>query len=129
MDLAYRLRQIREWRKLSQGDIEKRTGLLRCYISRVENGHTAPSIETLEKISRALEVSLCQLLYTDGSASSQLHHKSGVQDWASRGKGSRIFLKFVDAISKMSEKDRTVLLHTATKMIERRTRTSKAAIR
>jgi transcriptional regulator with XRE-family HTH domain len=44
-----RLRDMREQKKLSQGDIEKRTGLLRCYISRVENGHTVPAIETLEK--------------------------------------------------------------------------------
>jgi transcriptional regulator with XRE-family HTH domain len=48
-----RLRDIREEKKLSQGDIEKRTGLLRCYVSRVENGHTVPAIETLEKFARA----------------------------------------------------------------------------
>jgi transcriptional regulator with XRE-family HTH domain len=52
-----RLRDMREQKKLSQGDIEKRTGLPRCYISRVENGHTVPAIETLEKLARALEVS------------------------------------------------------------------------
>jgi len=46
------------------GDIEKRTGLLRCYISRVENGHTVPAIETLEKMARALEVPMYQLLLT-----------------------------------------------------------------
>jgi transcriptional regulator with XRE-family HTH domain len=45
---------MREQKKLSQGDIEKRTGLLRCYISRVENGHTVPAIETLEKLARAM---------------------------------------------------------------------------
>jgi len=46
------LRALREEKKLSQGDIEKRTGLLRCYISRVENGHTVPTVETLEKMRR-----------------------------------------------------------------------------
>ena len=56
MVISDRLRQLREDKKLSQGDIEKRTGLLRCYISRVENGHTVPAIETLEKLARALEV-------------------------------------------------------------------------
>jgi len=45
-----RLRDMREQKELSQGDIEKRTGLLRCYISRVENGHTVPAIETLESL-------------------------------------------------------------------------------
>ncbi len=53
MVIADRLRSLREEKKLSQGDIEKRTGLLRCYISRVENGHTVPAIETLEKMARA----------------------------------------------------------------------------
>src|SRR6266702_3009611 len=53
MVIADRLRVLREEKQLSQGDIEKRTGLLRCYISRVENGHTVPAIETLEKMARA----------------------------------------------------------------------------
>ena len=49
------IRAIREAKNLSQGDIEKRTGVVRSYISRVENGHTIPSVETLEKLARALE--------------------------------------------------------------------------
>jgi transcriptional regulator with XRE-family HTH domain len=61
--IADHLRELREAKKLSQGDIEKRTGLLRNYISRVENGHTVPAIETLEKLARALEVPLYQLFY------------------------------------------------------------------
>jgi transcriptional regulator with XRE-family HTH domain len=63
MIIGDRLREMREEKKLSQGDIEKRTGLLRCYISRVENAHTVPAIETLEKWARALEVPLYQLFY------------------------------------------------------------------
>ncbi len=61
MIIGDRLREMREEKKLSQGDIEKRTGLPRCYISSVENGHTVPAIETLEKMARALEVPLYQL--------------------------------------------------------------------
>jgi transcriptional regulator with XRE-family HTH domain len=56
MIIGDRLRALREEKKFSQGDIEKKTGLLRCYVSRVENGHTVPSVETLEKFARALEV-------------------------------------------------------------------------
>ena len=63
MIIGDRLRAVREEKELSQGDIEKRTGLLRCYISRVENGHTVPAIETLEKMARALEIPLYQLFY------------------------------------------------------------------
>ena len=60
MLIADRIRAIREAKKLSQGDIEKRSGLKRAYISRVENGHTVPSVETLEKLTRALEVPPCR---------------------------------------------------------------------
>ena len=63
MVIGNRLRTLREHKNMSQGDIEKRTGLLRCYISRVENGHTVPAIETLEKMARALEIPMYQLFY------------------------------------------------------------------
>jgi transcriptional regulator with XRE-family HTH domain len=71
MVICDRLRALREEKKLSQGDIEKRTGLLRCYISRVENGHTVPTVETLEKMARALDVPLYRLFY-DGEAPPKL---------------------------------------------------------
>jgi transcriptional regulator with XRE-family HTH domain len=61
MLIGDRLRALREQKHLSQGHIEKRTGLLRCYVSRVENGHTVPSVSTLEKWARALEVPLYQI--------------------------------------------------------------------
>jgi transcriptional regulator with XRE-family HTH domain len=111
MYLAGRLRELRECKNLSQGDIEKRTGLLRCYISRVENGHTVPALETLEKFARALEVPLYQLFY---EMEESLHPKQRIsvreKDWASQGKGLRIFAKICNALSRMSEKDRQVLL-------------------
>lgn len=56
--IGERIRDFRLQRGLSQGDIEQRTGLLRCYLSRVENGHTTPSLQTLNKIARALEMPL-----------------------------------------------------------------------
>jgi transcriptional regulator with XRE-family HTH domain len=121
MDLCCRLKQIREWRNLSQGDIEQRTGLLRCYISRVENGHTVPSIETLEKLCRALQIPIYQLFYPETPEPSQNHQQNGVRDWASHLKGGRMFSRFVDAASKMSERDRAVLLDTATIMTKRKT--------
>ena len=71
MIIGERLRVFREAKKLSQGDIERKTGLLRCYVSRVENGHTVPNVETLEKFARALEVPLYQLFY-DGEEPPEL---------------------------------------------------------
>ena len=73
MLIGDRLRAIREAKNFSQGDIEKRTGLIRCYISRVENGHTVPSLETLEKFAHAFEIPLYQLFY-EGKEPSELSH-------------------------------------------------------
>jgi len=97
MIIGDRLREMREEKKLSQGDIEKRTGLLRCYISRVENGHTVPAIETLEKMARALEVPLYQLFY-EGEAPPALPNllkrkSSGEIAWGSSGKDARFLGK------------------------------------
>jgi transcriptional regulator with XRE-family HTH domain len=63
MNIGKRLHELRQAKGLSQGDIQKRTGLLRCYVSRVENGHTVPSLETLEKMARALDLELYQLFF------------------------------------------------------------------
>jgi len=72
MVIGERLKAVREAKKLSQGHIEEKTGLLRCYVSRVENGHTVPSIETLEKWTRALDISLSQLFSDNGQESKPL---------------------------------------------------------
>ena len=115
------MRDVREAKHLSQGDIEKRTGLLRCYVSRVENDHTVPAIETLEKWARALEVPLYQLFY-DGDEPPQVptvprtSNQEHTYDWASRGKGMRMFRKIRSALSRMSDGDRSLLLHMAQKM-------------
>jgi len=63
MNIGNRLRELREAKGWSQGHIEKRTGLLRCYISRVECGHTLPEVTTLEKWAKALDLELYQLFY------------------------------------------------------------------
>jgi transcriptional regulator with XRE-family HTH domain len=60
MNIGATIRNYRLQKGMSQGDIEKRTGLLRCYLSRVENGHTVPSLETLQKIAGALDIQLAQ---------------------------------------------------------------------
>src|SRR2546422_951812 len=57
------IKTYRGQRGLSQGDIERRTGLLRCYLSRVENGHTVPSLETLAKIAEAMDISLDEIRF------------------------------------------------------------------
>ena len=65
MKIGVTIRAYRLQKGLSQGDIEKRTGLLRCYLSRVENGHTVPSLDTLAKIAGALDIPLAQFFAED----------------------------------------------------------------
>lgn len=60
MNIGETIRTYRLQKGMSQGDIEKRTGLLRCYLSRVENGHTIPSLDTLAKIATAMDLPLAQ---------------------------------------------------------------------
>jgi transcriptional regulator with XRE-family HTH domain len=118
MDVGERVKQFREMHGLSQGEIEERTGLLRCYISRVENGHTVPSVETLEKFAGALEVPLYQLLYEgEKPPRSPSAQERAIEDWASGRKGRRTFSKLQKAIQRMSGTDRTLLLHITSKMV------------
>jgi transcriptional regulator with XRE-family HTH domain len=123
MIIGNRLRALREEKKLSQGDVEKRTGLLRCYISRVENGHTVPAIETLEKMARAFEVPLYQLVY-DGEEPPQVPNllKRNSPDgtaWGSSGKDAEYLRKLRHLLSKADENDRKLLLHMTQKMARR----------
>src|ERR1700741_1264784 len=71
MNIGETIRNYRLQKGMSQGDIEKRTGLLRCSLSRVENGHTIPSLDTLAKIATAMELPLSQFFsdtgHTNGS--------------------------------------------------------------
>jgi|SRR6202171_5648721 transcriptional regulator with XRE-family HTH domain len=123
MIIGDRLREMREQKKLSQGDIEKRTGLLRCYVSRVENGHTVPAIETLEKLARALEIPLYQLFY-EGEEPPKLPNllkRKSSDDivWGSTGKEARYLNKLRRLLGKTEEGDRKLLLHMAQKMSNR----------
>ena len=124
------LRELRESKNLSQGDIEKRTGLLRCYISRVENGHTVPAIETLEKLARALEVPLYQLFY-DGEKPPQVSNllKRKTSDdilWGSKGKDAIYLHKLRKCLSKAGDKDRKILFSVAQKLASGRNRLAQA---
>jgi len=121
MVIGGRLRALREEKKLSQGDIEKRTGLLRCYISRVENGHTVPAIETLEKLARAMEIPMYQLFY-DGAKPpklSQLPRSTNGREteWGNSGKDAKLLHQFRRVLARTNERDQKLILHMAQKMV------------
>jgi transcriptional regulator with XRE-family HTH domain len=124
MIIGDRLRAFREEKKLSQGDIEKRTGLFPCYISRVENGHTVPAIETIEKFARALEVPLYQLFY-DGEEPPKLPalpKRKGSADttWGHSGKDARVLNRFRNLLGRMHGQDAKLLFYMAQQMASKR---------
>jgi transcriptional regulator with XRE-family HTH domain len=98
MDLGARLLELREERRLSQGELEQRTGLLRCYISRLEHGYTSPSVETLEKLSHAFDLKLYQLLY-DGEAPPK--RKEPPKDKRRPGESRRAFRQRTGVLPKL----------------------------
>ncbi|MEJ2009912.1 MAG: helix-turn-helix domain-containing protein [Acidobacteriota bacterium] len=124
MIIGVRLRKLREERKLSQGDIEKRTGLLRCYISRVENGHTVPSLETLERMAAAMEIPLYQLFY-EGERPPDLPNltqRKSTEELAMEipaDRDTRFFQKVKRLIGNINDRDRRLLLYMAQKLANR----------
>jgi transcriptional regulator with XRE-family HTH domain len=120
MIIGDRLRALREEKKFSQGDVEKRTGLLRCYVSRVENGHTVPAVETLEKFARALEVPMYQLFYYGEEPPSlpNLPKRKSADDtaWDSSGNDARWLYKFRRLLAHTEKSDRTLLMFMAQRM-------------
>ena len=105
MDIGKRLRDIRVAKGLSQRDMEKRTGQLPCYLSRVENGHTEPSLRTLEKLAQALEIELSQLFVGGGGEPVPVRRlvNEGTREDPEE-------LKLVRAFRNLKRKDRQVVL-------------------
>jgi len=112
MDIGKRLYVLRRAKELSQGDIEHRTGLLRCYVSRVENGHTVPNLETLEKWAKALDVELYQLFFV-GEGKPKAPQVAAETPRASGRPQEAAMLKL---FGKMSKPNRRLLLDMARRM-------------
>lgn len=125
MVIGEKLRALREERKMSQGDVEKSTGVLRCYISRIENGHTIPSLETLERFAAALDVPLYKLFYSGNGDSSTPHlvQRKSLDELAEQpgkvGEEARFLLQFKSVVAKLGELDREVVLTVAKKLATR----------
>lgn len=121
MIIGDRLRALREQKKLSQGQIEKHTGLLRCYVSRVENGHTVPSVGTLEKWARALEVPLYQIFY-EGEEPPAPPQKieTNPRLWGFKRADSRLLTQLRRTLGRTKETDRQLLLAIARKLARER---------
>jgi transcriptional regulator with XRE-family HTH domain len=121
MLIGKRLKELREQASLSQGDIERRTGLLRCYISRVENGHTVPSLETLERMAAALEVPLYELFYQGDSVTGPGSPSSAKElpEETEEEVDTRFLEKVKRLTARIDEKDHQLLLYVAQKLVSR----------
>jgi transcriptional regulator with XRE-family HTH domain len=124
MLIGQRLRELRESKNLSQGDIERQTGLLRCYVSRVENGHTVPAVETLEKFARALAVPIHLIFHDDKSPITKLHLQQTVDGdsslWGAKPKERRELRLFAKALARMDRRERNLLMKMAATMAQSR---------
>ncbi len=123
LSIGERIRHIRLQKGLSQRDIEKASGLLRSYLSRVEHGHTVPSLETLERLAAALDLPLYRLFYTpDEESSTALSGTPGnsleelADDAGPNGSEARFLLRLKGYVERMAESDRTLLLDLAKKL-------------
>src|SRR5215472_2114883 len=121
MLIGQKLREIREAKKMSQVEIAEATGLVQPYVSRVENGHTIPGVETLEKWASALKVPLYQILY-DGEDPPKPPKLSGNHDrelWGNSARDSHDLKRLRQFLSKMNEQERELLLSLAGRMASR----------
>lgn len=119
MEIGPRLRALREQKQLSQGDIENKTGLLRCYISRVEKGHTIPNVETLEKFARALKVPLYRL-FTDGQPVNMPKLPSIKAPWGADGRHQHELRLFAKAFRRLNDHKQKLLMGLAQEMVTHR---------
>jgi transcriptional regulator with XRE-family HTH domain len=118
MLIGKKLKQIRESKNLSQGDIEKRTGLIRSYSSRVENGHVVPSVETLEKYAGALDIPLYRLFYEGDEPPKHLIR------FPADGGATQIaeMVPLAKAVARLDEQDRRLLVAMANQMARKHAR-------
>jgi transcriptional regulator with XRE-family HTH domain len=118
MQIGQRLKTLRDEKNFSQGDIEKASGLLRCYLSRVENGHTVPNVETLEKWARALDMPLYKVMYEGDEPPKprKLVNENEKGLWGHSKKEASELSQLQRYLAKMDLKQRTLLLGFAARL-------------
>jgi len=116
LPIGARLRRLREEKGMAQGDVEQRTGLQQQHISRVENGQTVPTLETLQRFAKALDVPLYELLYSgeQGPTTPRLKALETVeklaQEGGKAGTEARFLLKLSSLLVRIPERDRGLFL-------------------
>jgi len=126
MLIGQKLRELRAAKNMSQLEISQATGLVQPYVSRVENGHTVPGVETLEKWATALKIPLYQILYEGEEPPKPLklsgNHKSEL--WGDSGRDSHVLKRLRQFLARMNAREREILMSLATRMASRARRNS-----
>lgn len=123
MLIGQKLRQLREAKNMSQGDIERLTGLIRAYTSRVENGHTVPGVLTLEKYAGALGIPLYRFFTDDQPVKKpKLLASNSDGECGNKRTDRRELRRLANAFKRMSDRDQKILTAMAQKMAERNTK-------
>jgi transcriptional regulator with XRE-family HTH domain len=120
MLIGERLRLLRESKNLTQGDIEQRTGMVRPFISRIENGISVPSVGTVEKFARGIGIPVYQIFVDFKAAiSDSIVVKKQESGFGSTTTEAKFFARFRRALSRITEKDRKLVLAAAIQMVRR----------
>lgn len=65
--MGYRIKELRETKKMTQEELAEKSGVSRTIISFLENGSPNTTSKTLVSIARALEVSIDQLFFNESA--------------------------------------------------------------
>lgn len=124
MLIGHRLRELRLKKNLSQTDVEERSGMQRAYISQIENNHKTPTVETLEKFARALEVPMYRFFHEGDKPPEPPIHPHIIAEesailWGSEGEDARYLGRLRRQLSKLDENDRLLILRLTRKFARR----------
>ena len=120
MIVGERIRELREEKKLSRGDLQERTGLQRTYIWRVEHGYTVPAIETLEKFARGLEVPIYRFFYAGRGRPPLVPVTESGGLWGAQGEQRKMLRRFQRCLGEMDEGQRSLLVYLAEEIARRK---------
>ena len=102
-----RLRESRVAAGLSQSELEELSGIPKARLSRYENGHVEPSIQTLARLAKALNVSEASLLGDERAAMEEFFNVLSVRGVAisSKDQAQRLGQAFADMVKALGGVD------------------------
>jgi transcriptional regulator with XRE-family HTH domain len=104
INIGKRIRELRMQRGLSQRDVQHSTNMMAAHVSRVELGHTTPSLETVERLAALFGVPLHEM-FRDGTERAKIV--------AFDGEDAPVMRVLARYVRQMNPADRALLLRCA----------------